>query len=71
LKYAKENGYSWYADFLNAVVVSHAATFGTWTVIAEIYVAISLVFGHPIRFASAESAVRFGHAYQPKNHRRD
>ena len=52
LKYAKEHGYSWYADLLNKVVVPHAATFGTWIVVAEVYVAIALVFGLTTRLAA-------------------
>jgi uncharacterized membrane protein YphA (DoxX/SURF4 family) len=51
IKYAMEQGYSWYQHFLGAVVVSHAATFGTLVVIAEIYVAIGLVFGLTTRLA--------------------
>jgi uncharacterized membrane protein YphA (DoxX/SURF4 family) len=47
-----EHGYSWYQHFLSAVVVPHAATFGTLVVIAEIYVAIALVFGLTTRLAA-------------------
>jgi len=52
LKYAKEHGYSWYQNFLSAAIVPHAATFGTVIVIAEIYVAIALVFGLTTRLAA-------------------
>ena len=52
LKYAGAHGYSWYQHFLNAVVVPHAATFGTLIVIAEIYVAIGLVLGVTTRLAA-------------------
>jgi len=52
LKYAIEHGYSWYQKFLGAAVIPHAATFGTLIVIAEIYVAIALVFGLTTRLAA-------------------
>jgi uncharacterized membrane protein YphA (DoxX/SURF4 family) len=52
LKFAMKNGYSWYRSFLNAVVLPHAATFGTLVVIAEIYVGIALVLGLTTRLAA-------------------
>jgi len=52
LKYALANGYSWYANLLNAVVVPRADTFGILVVVAEIYVAIALVFGLTTRLAA-------------------
>lgn len=52
LKYAMAHGYSWYASILNAVVVPHAATFGTLVIVAEIYVAIALVLGLTTRLAT-------------------
>jgi uncharacterized membrane protein YphA (DoxX/SURF4 family) len=52
LKYAAAHRYSWYQHFLNAVVVPHAATLGTLIVIAEIYVAIALIFGITTRLAA-------------------
>jgi uncharacterized membrane protein YphA (DoxX/SURF4 family) len=52
LRYAMEHGYSWYQHFLSAVVVPHAATFGTLIVMAEIYVAVALVFGLTTRLAA-------------------
>ena len=52
LKYAAGHGYFWYQHFLNAVVVPHAATFGTLIVIGEIYIAIALVFGVTTRLAA-------------------
>ena len=52
LKYAMEHGYSWYQKFLSAAVIPHAAIFGTLIVIAEIYVAIALVFGLTTRLAA-------------------
>lgn len=52
IKYAMQNGYSWYQSFLQTVVIPHAATFGTLIVAAEIYVAIALVFGLTTRLAA-------------------
>lgn len=52
LNYAMKHGYSWYQHFLSAAVVPHAATFGTLILIAEIYVAIALVFGLTTRVAA-------------------
>ena len=52
LKYALAHGYSWYAGFLNAVVISRSAMFGTLVVVAEIYVAIALVLGLTTRLAA-------------------
>ena len=52
LNYAAKHGYAWYQNFLSAVVVPHAATFGTLVLIAEIYVAIALVFGLTTRLAA-------------------
>jgi uncharacterized membrane protein YphA (DoxX/SURF4 family) len=52
LKYALAHGYSWYASFLNAVVISRSAMFGTLVVVAEIYVAIALVLGLTTRLAA-------------------
>jgi uncharacterized membrane protein YphA (DoxX/SURF4 family) len=52
LKFALKNGYSWYQNLLNFVVVPHPATFGTLVVIAEIYVGIALVIGFTTRLAS-------------------
>jgi uncharacterized membrane protein YphA (DoxX/SURF4 family) len=52
LKYAIQHGYPWYQKFLSAAVVPHAATFGTFVLIAEIYVAIALVFGLTTRLAA-------------------
>jgi uncharacterized membrane protein YphA (DoxX/SURF4 family) len=49
--YAMQHGYSWYQKFLSAAVIPHAATFSTLIVIAEIYVAIALVFGLTTRLA--------------------
>ena len=52
LKYALHNGYGWYQNLLNSVVVPHSATFGTLIVIAEIYIGIALVIGFTTRLAS-------------------
>lgn len=52
LKYALRNGYGWYQNLLNSVVVPHSATFGTLVVIAEIYVGIALVLGITTRLAA-------------------
>jgi len=52
LKYALAHGYSWYAGFLNAVVVSRSAMFGTLVVVVEIYIAIALVLGLTTRLAA-------------------
>jgi thiosulfate dehydrogenase [quinone] large subunit len=52
LKFAMKNGYSWYQSFLNAVVLPHAATFGTLVVVAEIYAGIALVLGLTTRLAA-------------------
>jgi uncharacterized membrane protein YphA (DoxX/SURF4 family) len=52
LNYAAKHGYSWYQNFLAAVVVPHAATFGTLVLVAEIYIAIALVFGLTTRLAA-------------------
>ena len=45
LKFAQKNGYGWYQNLLNAVVVPHSSMFGALVVITEIYVGIALVFG--------------------------
>jgi uncharacterized membrane protein YphA (DoxX/SURF4 family) len=52
LKYATEHGYSWYQHFISAVVMPLANTFGTLVFVAEIYVAIALVFGLTTRLAA-------------------
>ena len=52
LKFAMKNGYSWYRSFLNAMVLPHAATFGTLIVVAEVYVGIALVLGLTTRLAA-------------------
>ena len=52
LKYALRNGYGWYQSLLNWVVVSHSSTFGTFVVIAEIYIGIALVLGLTTRLAT-------------------
>jgi len=52
LKYAATHGYSWYQKFLSTAIVPHAATIGTWIVIAEIYVAMALVIGLTTRLAA-------------------
>jgi len=52
LKYALRNGYGWYQNLLNFVVVPHSSTFGTLVVIAEIYIGIALVIGFTTRLAS-------------------
>jgi uncharacterized membrane protein YphA (DoxX/SURF4 family) len=52
LKYALTHGYSWYAGFLNAVIISRTPMFGTLVVVAEIYVAIALVLGLTTRLAA-------------------
>jgi uncharacterized membrane protein YphA (DoxX/SURF4 family) len=52
LNYAMKHGYSWYQNFLSAAVMPNAATFGTLILIAEIYVAIALVFGLTTRVAA-------------------
>jgi uncharacterized membrane protein YphA (DoxX/SURF4 family) len=53
LKYALKNGYSWYQNLLNAVVIPHSSTFGTLIVVAEIYVGIALVLGFTTRVAAS------------------
>jgi len=53
LKFALKNGYGWYQNLLNAVVVSHSSTFGALVVIAEIYVGIALVLGFTTRVAGS------------------
>jgi uncharacterized membrane protein YphA (DoxX/SURF4 family) len=52
LKYATAHGYSWYQHFISAVVIPHAARFSTLVLVAEIYVAIALVFGLTTRLAA-------------------
>jgi len=52
LKYATTHGYSWYQHFISAVVIPRSATFGTLVFVAEIYVAIALVFGLTTRLAA-------------------
>ena len=52
LKYALRNGYRWYQNLLNSVVVPHSSAFGILVVIAEIYVGIALVIGFTTRLAS-------------------
>jgi len=76
LQYGMQHGYSWYQKFLSATVIPHAATFGTLIVIAEIYVAIALVFGLTTRLAACvaiffapELFVRQGRAPLGARHR--
>ena len=52
LKFALRSGYSWYQSFVSAVVVPHAATFGTLVVVAELYVAVALILGLTTRLAA-------------------
>ena len=52
LNFAAKRGYAWYQNFLSAIVVPHTAMFGTLVLIAEIYVAIALVFGLTTRLAA-------------------
>jgi uncharacterized membrane protein YphA (DoxX/SURF4 family) len=52
LKFALKNGYRWYQNFLNSVVIPHSSTFGTLVVVAEIYVGIALVLGFTTRLAA-------------------
>src|SRR5262252_3131239 len=52
LKFALKNGYGWYQNVLNSVVVPHSSTFGTLVVVAEIYVGIALVVGFTTRVAA-------------------
>jgi len=52
LNYAKKQSYPWYQGFLSTVVIPNAASFGTLILIAEIYVAIALVFGLTTRLAA-------------------
>ena len=52
LKYALRNGYGWYQDLLNSIVIPHSSTFGMLVVIAEIYVGIALVLGFTTRLAT-------------------
>jgi uncharacterized membrane protein YphA (DoxX/SURF4 family) len=53
LKFAIKNGYDWYQNLLNSVVIPHSSTFGTLVVIAEIYVGIALVLGFSTRVAAS------------------
>jgi uncharacterized membrane protein YphA (DoxX/SURF4 family) len=53
LKFALKNGYGWYQNLLNAVVVPHSSTFGALVVIAEIYIGIALVLGFTTRVAAS------------------
>jgi uncharacterized membrane protein YphA (DoxX/SURF4 family) len=53
LKFAQKNGYGWYQNLLNAVVVPHSSMFGALVVITEIYVGIALVFGFTTRVAAS------------------
>jgi len=52
LKFALKNGYGWYQNLLDSVVVPHSSTFGTFVVIAEIYIGIALVLGFTTRLAA-------------------
>src|SRR5262249_57497970 len=47
LKYALKNGYGWYQNLLNAVVIPHASTFGTLVVVAEIFFRIPFFLRFP------------------------
>ena len=53
LKFALKNGYSWYQNLLNSIVVPHAAIFAKLVVIGEIYVGIALVVGFTTRLATS------------------
>src|SRR5215831_1475222 len=52
LKFALRNGYGWYQNPVNSVVVPHSSTFGALVVIAETYVGIALVVGFTTRLAA-------------------
>jgi uncharacterized membrane protein YphA (DoxX/SURF4 family) len=52
LKFALKNGYGWYQNLLNSLVIPHSSTFGTLVVTAEIYVGIALLLGFTTRLAS-------------------
>lgn len=52
LKYALKNGYGWYQNLLNTVVIPHSSTFGILIIIAEVYVGIALVLGFTTRVAA-------------------
>jgi len=65
LKFALKNGYGWYENLLNAVVVPHSSMFGALVVIAEIYVGIALVLGFTTRVA-ASVALFFSITCAPK-----
>jgi len=52
LKYALRNGYGWYQNLLNSVVVPLSSTFGTLVVIAEMYLGVALVLGFTTRLAA-------------------
>src|SRR5260370_30691743 len=66
LQYGMQHGYSWYQKFLSATVIPHAATFGTLIVIAEIYVAIALVFGLTTRLPACVAIFCLLHYLSPK-----
>lgn len=53
LKFALKNGYGWYQNLVNSVVIPHASTFGTLVVVAEIYIGIALVLGFTTRVAAS------------------
>ena len=52
LKFALKNGYGWYQNLLNSFVLEHSSTFGSFVVIAEIYIGIALVLGFTTRLAA-------------------
>lgn len=53
LKFALQNGYSWYQSLLNVIVLPHSSTFGALVVVAEIYAGIALVLGFTTRVGAS------------------
>jgi len=52
LDFAQHHAFGWYAHFLQAVVIPHAALFGTLVLWGELYVGIALVVGLTTRLAA-------------------
>ena len=52
LAFARSHAFGWYASFLDAVVVPHAALFGKLIVVAEVSVGLALILGVATRLAA-------------------
>jgi uncharacterized membrane protein YphA (DoxX/SURF4 family) len=52
LAFARSHAFGWYASFLDAVVIPHAAFFGKLIVVTEVTVGLALILGLATRLAA-------------------